>query len=541
MAILQSHIPELRYLKRQNLEQESKIIGNYYRDIIRSYGIDCYYYKLDTTKFENFTNIIDNNTILTHAYGYNYNPEYNLSVHMLTYMEVENDIFQLQKYGLNPNMDVNFYFDSTDFACDLAIRCGQFKEYKIEETEVICELPEYNPETAEYIFPFQLGLGKAEIYKCDILSGRLSVALSSYEIGKETTIVCDPYEHTDFEINFPVNNNLYKSFKHKIKNDQYLTTLIFLTYTVDKVLIDPLESNPKLKYKYILTGKIHGGVLFYDINSIGKYLDKIHPEVGDIVIIDFPDEKNRERYEITDCYDKQLTNDGISPLLHNYVWKCKARRYIYANEDINIETNFADEQIAEKERFETEIKEEITEQISMYPNNEDAVYGGYELPERKSYDIMTPDPYTQQNYEFLQNDMAIDILVFGCGSKLVTDGYDLFFLTKTGNGHKLTSSEQCVNESYFESGLRFLKTTNSTLVFVNIEGTAFKIIEDTCATQDELQLCLNSLFDKTIDVGDINAANDNFYKFKETKTLLWATEDHLYCKLVSNNILYKLV
>ena len=79
------------------------------------------------------------------------------------------------------------------------------------------------------------------------------------------------------------------------------------------------------------------------------------------------------------------------------------------------------------------------------------------------------------------------------------------------------------------------------LVFVNIEGIAYKIIEDSIATQYELQLCLNSMFDKTLDTGNINNDGDNFYKFKESKTLLWATEENLYCKLVSNNVLYKLV
>ena len=114
MSVIQSKIPELRYLKRKNLEEETKIIGNWYRDIIRSYGIDCNYYKLDTTEFNNFKNIVDKNTVLKRAYGYNITPDYHVSCQMISYMEVESDIFQLQKYGLNPNTDVNFYFDSTD-------------------------------------------------------------------------------------------------------------------------------------------------------------------------------------------------------------------------------------------------------------------------------------------------------------------------------------------------------------------------------------------------------------------------------------------
>lgn len=57
----------------------------------------------------------------------------------------------------------------------------------------------------------------------------------------------------------------------------------------------------------MLSGYVHGSVLYYDIDQIGKYAELIHPNVGDIVEIDFPDDKNKEKYEITECYDKQLT------------------------------------------------------------------------------------------------------------------------------------------------------------------------------------------------------------------------------------------
>jgi len=80
-------------LKRKNLEQEAKIVGNYYRDIIRSYGVDCTYYKLDTSRFDELKRIIDQNTVLKHAYGYDTVPDYSISADMITYMEVEQDIF----------------------------------------------------------------------------------------------------------------------------------------------------------------------------------------------------------------------------------------------------------------------------------------------------------------------------------------------------------------------------------------------------------------------------------------------------------------
>lgn len=142
MAVLQSRLDEIRYLKRQNLEEEAKMVGNMYRDIIRQYGIDCNYYKIKLPYLEKFKKIIDDNVLILHAYGQDSNPDYSVSSDMLTYMEVENDVFQLNKYGVIPNMDVNFYFDSKDFACALAYKLGQLKEYPIKKQYFTIEVPE---------------------------------------------------------------------------------------------------------------------------------------------------------------------------------------------------------------------------------------------------------------------------------------------------------------------------------------------------------------------------------------------------------------
>ena len=59
MSTIQNNISELRYLRRQNLDQEARVVGNYYRDIIRSYGVDVNYYKLNTNVFGDFKGVVD--------------------------------------------------------------------------------------------------------------------------------------------------------------------------------------------------------------------------------------------------------------------------------------------------------------------------------------------------------------------------------------------------------------------------------------------------------------------------------------------------
>jgi hypothetical protein len=229
------------------------------------------------------------------------------------------------------------------------------------------------------------------------------------------------------------------------------------------------------KCKYILSGKIHGNVLFYDVNELGKYIEKIHPAVGDIVTIDFPDENNRERYEITDCFDKQLTQDGISPLLHKYIWKCKARRYVNSYEDAGY--NEADERLQEKLDHDALVKEEVAKKISLYEDGEDAAYGGYELERDsvKNYDRQDVRNIQHVEYEGLPEGHLIDIHKFECGSKLCTDGYVLVFVTADDDAYVVTTDDKelTVRDAVFECGVKWLKATKDQVRFVNIEGTSF--------------------------------------------------------------------
>ena len=583
MSVLQSQYDEVRYLKRKGLEEESRIIGNALRDQIRQYGIDCTYYKLDESFSTQFKKIVDQNTILKRAYGYEVNPDYSMSVDMITYADVQQDIFMMNKLGYQSNGEIDFNFDKIDFACALATKCGQLKEYAIDTKEVICEVPDVVSSYVEYggqkydlsanEFPYELGFESAQpTYSCGILSGKYRALVQPYEYGKTYTVVCDPYEHTDFNIQFPVNSDLYRSLKYKIENDDYLETLIYLTYRVDKV------KRSVDTWANVLSGYVHGSILFYDIEKLGKYVDLIRPAVGDIIEIDFPDDKNREKYEVTDCFDKQLTQDGISPLMHKYIWKCKAKRYINSYEDSTPQSD-ADDRIQEVNRYNQAVDDIVSKEISMYDKigdrevsaysdlsgaytkkvdvTEDAAYGGYDgvIDE---YDKQAPGPHYEK-YDFIDDGTAVDLIRFGIGSRLLTNGYDLLFMAVDGSFYQIATnsiplpSHHCM----FEQDSRWLKATDSQIVFVNVEGESTSIACDYEATQGEVEICLNSLYDKTVDDttpqslddiridkcndGPINKNFQNFYKFKGTKTYLWSDGHHLYAKLQSNKQLYKVI
>lgn len=543
MAVRQDTQRELRYTKRANLEQEARVVGNYYRDLIRSYGVDCKYWKLDTSEFTNFKGVIDENRRLLEAYGVNQDPQYNCSAEMITYIEVEQDILSLQKWGMNPNVTTTFYFDSGDFAVELATKCGQLKEYPIQETEVYCEVPD-PALTSNY--PCELDLGDCQFYRCGILSGKFRAILSSFtleDLDVEQTMVCDPYEHTDFNVKFPVNSDLYRSMKRTIECDDYLETLIYLTYKITKVKVGEADDGSEIN-KFYLTGKLHGSVLFYDTDALGKYVEKIHPQVGDIVEIDFPDEKNREKYEITECFDKQMTQDGINPLLHKYIWKCKARRYVNSYEDGAPATELeGDERLEEMHRLDQVVHEEVAEEVSFYPDKEDVAYGGYDgVIDR--YDKEAPGPM-HEKYDFIDDGTAIDIHKFACGTKLVTNGYELLFIDIHGDAYQVTTNslELPMKHALVAQDLRWLKASDECVAFINIEGESTKLAVDYEATRGEIQICLDDLNASTLDKSgkQKNKDGDNFFKFKGTRSCIWSTGEHLYVKLASNQQLYKIV
>lgn len=165
------------------------------------------------------------------AYGYDITPQYNVSADMVAFAEVDTDIFNINKIGYTPNTDITLVFDSTRFACDMAPKVGRYKEYRIDEREVVCEVPPIDAGITSFVnesgeivsgcvssdvWPYEIGLGYAETFSCQTMEGKMRCVLSGYQVGVEQTVVCDPYEHADFKVSFPKNGDLYYSLKHVI-------------------------------------------------------------------------------------------------------------------------------------------------------------------------------------------------------------------------------------------------------------------------------------------------------------------------------------
>jgi len=144
----------------------------------------------------------------------------------------------------------------------------------------------------------------------------------------------------------------------------------------------------------------------------------------------------------------------------------------------------------------------------------------------------------------IEGSQAIDVMRFGCGSRLVTDGYELIFVTSAGDAYVVAKREKqpVVRAAEFECGTRWLKATDSQLVFVNVEGESCILATDVEANDGNLKMSIDDLYVSSVDSGtDVNSNGDAFVKFRGTRTVLFATQTELYARLASSGKTFMLV
>lgn len=381
----------LRYIKRIQLEEEQKIMSNYYQDIIRSYGIDIIYLKRNNT----FSTSGINSDII---YGHKENASYDLSASMISYMEVDSSILAINALGLIPQDELTFYFSINDFAVTFANDVSQYAEYSV--TPISGYLP-YSTSAITLKF------------NSPILSGTVSYNTSGEISGTNINIVPDQSCISNPLYSIAINPYLHTSFNSLIQGG-YAGINLFLSFN-------------RGNYKGINRTfyQLSGTVLYSDLELALKHTSKIRPNVGDIIVIDFPGNEQLEQYEITEVYSRKPTsNDGINPLLGKYIWKCKANRRISSYET-GVNSDIMSENATED--FMDTVKKTLHDKNSTFKDihdysitDVDDVYGGYDSAVQLEQD---PDRYIMTD---VISGTSI-IQDFNNGTSLLSDGNDLYF------------------------------------------------------------------------------------------------------------------
>ena len=499
MSIIQNN--NLRYIKRNNLEQEAKLIGNYYRDIINAYGVDCKYFKVDFELPDTIDTLPLSSTIYQSIYGSDASMmTYALSADMVSYMEVDDDLFMLNKYGVTPETEVTFFFDIKDFAAKFATQLGRYDEFAIDPINVVSTL---NDNTLS---------GNVD-FTSEIMSGMIN--LTNTIESSSGVVQCSVVSATIPKHNIPVNEYLAKYFTYDIEGGS-APVLSQFTY----------ETSATSGGETIIYGEVTGSALYYNLEQISKYLNYIRPQVGDVIRIDFPGDDNEgEEYEITDTMDRNLTQDGINPLLHKYIWRCKALRRIPSYEDLADGNELNADQFIDVLKKKQYVEGVINDELESYEDSVDDVYGGYD----SAYDN-EPDIATVTNLEDMEHiDSAFIIMEFANGSLLYTDGYDLFFRNTKGSITKLTLYNETSPESLsIPIELDYMKATDHSIYFVNMEGDSWALFN---TDEDGNAVESPGLTIMTASDSNINENGENFYKFANTRSIMYCNESDLYIRL----------
>lgn len=493
MSILLSD--NLRYIKRIQLEQEQKLMFNYYQDLIRSYGVDVLYIKRDN-------NFITSGTNSDIIYGHQTNPKYMLSANMITYMEVDSSVLALNGLGIIPQDELTFYFSINDFAVAFANEISQYKEYPI------ATLSGYLPYTATTI---------SKSFSSEVIEGTFSYNLSSTTSGANIHIEPPTSGLSDASYSVITNPYIHSSFSSLIQGG-YVNPNLFLTYN---------KGTYKNQLKTFYT--ISGYVLYSDLELALKNSTKIRPYVGDIVLIDFPGGEQQEQYEINEIVSRKPTsNDGLNPLLGKYVYKCKAIRRIASQEEVtNIDTDAQAEKYTENMmdiiKKTQHDKETIFKNINDYSETtDDEVYGGYESA---SALIKDPDIYAVDTFS-LGSPIIQD---FNNNTSILTDGNNLYF-QHDATYSSLTNNTPLCSYTEFDfpqniPQIMYLKIRDGNIYFSSSidSGNTYitnKLTNFTNETKKE-----QYSFDYIIkDVNQkYNLNNNSVYIFKSDRFLLYST------------------
>lgn len=536
---------ELRYLKYDNLKQEARIIANYYHDIIHSYGMDCTYYKMSVDLPPEFEKVIKSNNTLKQAYGYDDDPNFSLSCNLITYTEIDDDIFILDRLGKSNTPKVNFYFDITDFATKFMTKLGQFKEYKCIPIQISGNITENNriifqtdissevltgKVSCNFLTDFDGGYSNSEFDgNINTNNGRIPNVSSVidpivnvvYNGGTATPKIypikgiatCLVTEHSQPKFSIPVNEYLARSFTYNAENGDVATAAYF-KYSI----------NEDRSY----TGTLYATVLYYDLKTVSKFAQNIHPEVGDVISLDTS--FGPQIYEITDSNNQNLTNTGINPLVHKYIWKCEATRRIASHDNGPMSEGMI--QAHENLLKETISRNSYSNALEAYPDDSDLIYGGFKGNTYQESSNSSGDTGItwDESISYTDNNI-VNIFNFTNGSKLITDGYNLYFKNINDQITKIsTFSEPTEDIDKLPVNLRYLKADAGNIYFQNILGDYIKLVGSSDMSDYNIDIA-NISYDNS----DLNSPDMNFYKFSNCKTILFASQFNLFAKLENND------
>jgi len=342
-------VTKIRYLKRQNLENEARLQKGYYDELIQHFGVDVAYFRLGLDYYGSPSGLYANYT-----YGESTTSPYNLSAEMVVYLKVNDDTPILRQLGIETTMDAEIYFTKERFTEQFRDLIGTPTSANIS-TDLVSNISNFTG----YI-------------SGDVINSDISGITSAYTTVPSGTI-SGAYSSDFTRYPKPLNADLKVSYNF-----------------TDRQVLGDIDGSVSGTIDASGNGTL-GGTATGDLNyfvgpavSAGPHWG-IAPQVGDFFrMLEFDmDETNYFEYEVTDVLDKELTPQGLNPHLHRYVWRCTIVRRDPSLEVV--EGTLQEEQNTPTYLDHNVWDEIISDEIFDYTNAVDSVdgtdsdnaYGGY--------------------------------------------------------------------------------------------------------------------------------------------------------------------
>ena len=490
---------ELRYAKLDSVKQERAYFRNIWNDIINQYGIDVEYYRRNT----NYVTPEESSAML---YGHNNVAVYDKKSNIRVKVDYNTYDFILNEQGFVPNDNLVLYFGINDFATSFVDDIGCFKEYPIEgETEGYARLDR----DGFMRIPFE----------SKIFSG-IAVVPVVKGIIKKDVFIEDVDDASRRCLSVAYNPYIFRSFATDYR-DGYFSLNLYCDYDATK--------GGRIAYS------LHGGILYSDFFEDEEVVNKIHPNPGDVIEINYhTNDMDVEQYEITEVISRKPTaQDGISPLLGKCVFKCAAVRRISSHETTIPTTDDTKKSSDAKMDYSKKRADAINKTYDWdspeksYKSN---VYGGYAKADAYFETVSgNLSAHIDQIFDYdqwmedwpdstLTSSGRYDICSFTDKTKLYTDGVNLIWESKDGEPHNLTTIEpSSVDMIYGEiPEMMYIRVENGQIVYNTADlNTTVQLTHFEHPSPDAFQYFENFAYK---DVGYIS--NEGYYIFRNSRIAL---------------------
>lgn len=293
----------VQFMSQANLAAQQKLAKGYYQQLIRMYGVTVKYFRRNYEFFDP-NGLLNAASNVDWTYGYDSEYTYGNETEMIGYIEMGNDAFIFSMIGADSEQDGKIYFTKEQFELDMldavgTVTSGLFSTSFDVDIEGFTGDYNHTENFDAFDITFEDTLN---FINSGVVSGSISPTISDI--------------HT--QINDDING--VKSYVHNwivqgSINGDYIGTL-----DADGDGTVTVTASGNLTYNRPAT----------DAESNGW---KIAPQVGDFIRITFGD-GTTEDYIFTQVTDRDLQNDGISPFLGKFVWKCQFTRRDFSHEAV---------------------------------------------------------------------------------------------------------------------------------------------------------------------------------------------------------------